>query len=246
MDPIHGQDKQRRSTPIRCRLASAQQAAFNSEMDVRPPRRRFDLVETMAFDPHGGIAELERHLERMRRSAEALDFAFNHHEARNELQAATFRAGPSLVRLLLSPSGAMAIELRPRAEPPAQPVPVAIVSAPVPLTDDRRRHQTSDRSAYDAARAGAGTFEVLFRDPAGYLTEGSFSNLFVERDGLLLTPPMARGLLSGVLRARLLDEGRAREVDLVESDLSGGFLIGSSALGLIRATLVSANSAGRH
>ena len=245
MDPIHGQYKQPRSTPRRCRLASARQAAFNREMDARGPRRRFDLVETMAFEPHGGIPELERHLERMRRSAEALDFAFNHHEARNELQAATFRAGPSLVRLLLSPSGAMAIELSPRPEPPGQPVPVAIVPAPMSPTDDRRRHQTSDRSAYDAARAAAGTFEILLRDPAGYLTEGSFTNLFVERDGLMLTPPLSRGLRPGVLRARLLDEGGAREADLAEADLSGGFLIGSSALGLLRATLVSANSAGR-
>ncbi len=199
----------------------------------------------MAFDPHGGIAELERHLERMRRSAEALDFAFNHHEARNELQAATFRAGLSLVRLLLSPSGAMAIEIRPRSEPPAQPVSVAIVPAPVPADDLRIRHQTSDRSPYETARAQAGTFEVLFRDPAGFLTEGSFTNLFVEREGRLLTPPLARGLLSGVLRARLIEEARAHEADLEEADLAAGFLIGSSALGLIRASLVSANSAAK-
>jgi para-aminobenzoate synthetase/4-amino-4-deoxychorismate lyase len=212
-------------------------------MDAVGPGRRFDLVETMAFDPHGGIAELERHLERIRRSADALDFAFNHHEARNELQAATFRAGPSLVRLLLSPSGAMAIELRPRPELPAQPVPVAIVPVPMLSDDARVRHQTSDRSSYEAARAQAGTYEVLFRDPDGFLTEGSFTNLFVERDGVLLTPPLSRGLLSGVLRARLLDEARAREADLTEADLAGGFLIGSSALGLLRACLVSANSA---
>ena len=75
-------------------------------------QRRFDLIETMAFDPFAGIAELDRHLNRMKRSADALGFAFDRHMARNELQAATFRAGPSLVRLLLSRSGAMAIELR--------------------------------------------------------------------------------------------------------------------------------------
>ena len=36
---------------------------------------------------------------------------------------------------------------------------------------------------------------------------------------MLLTPPLARGLLPGILRARLIDEGRAQEADLREDDL---------------------------
>ena len=41
---------------------------------------------------------------------------------------------------------------------------------------------------------------------------------------MLLTPPLARGLLPGVLRARLIEEGRAREAELRLEDLAGGFL----------------------
>lgn len=74
-----------------------------------------DLVEEMIFDPHHGIARLDDHLARLKASAEARGTPFDRHEARNELQAATFRAAPSRVRLLLSPSGALAIELRPLA-----------------------------------------------------------------------------------------------------------------------------------
>ena len=74
-----------------------------------------DLEEEMIFDPHEGIKRLDEHLARMRAAAEAQGVSFDRHEARNELQAATFRAGPSRVRLLLSPSGALAIELRPLA-----------------------------------------------------------------------------------------------------------------------------------
>ena len=69
----------------------------------------------MIFDPHEGIARLDDHLARMSAAAEAQGVVFDRHEARNELQAATFRAGPSRVRMLLSPSGALAIELRPLA-----------------------------------------------------------------------------------------------------------------------------------
>ena len=68
---------------------------------------RFDLLETMAFDPHEGIRLLELHLARMKVSADALGFAFDRHDVRNELQAATFRLRDrSRVRLLVSRGGA--------------------------------------------------------------------------------------------------------------------------------------------
>jgi para-aminobenzoate synthetase/4-amino-4-deoxychorismate lyase len=103
--------------------------------------------------------------------------------------------------------------------------------------DFRLAHKTSDRGFYDEARAAAGTFEILFHDGDGFLTEGSFTSLFVERDGQLLTPPLSRGLLPGILRERLIEEGRAREADLTEADLGGGFLIGNSVRGLMPAAL---------
>ena len=69
---------------------------------------RFDLLETMAFDPHEGIRLLELHLARMKVSADALGFAFDRHDVRNELQAATFRLRDrSRVRLLVSRGGAL-------------------------------------------------------------------------------------------------------------------------------------------
>jgi para-aminobenzoate synthetase / 4-amino-4-deoxychorismate lyase len=199
----------------------------------------FDLIETMKFDPHVGIANLDRHLERMKRSAEALDFAFDRHEARNELQAATFRAGLSKVRLLLSRSGAMAIELRPLEPAPAEPVEVAIADSPVFPDDFRIAHKTTDRGFYDEPRDSSGTFEIIFRDRKGLLTEGSFTNIFLERDGLLITPPLSRGLLPGLLRQSLIDEGKAIEADLTEADLANGFFIGNTLRGLLPARLTS-------
>src|SRR3546814_9231348 len=49
--------------------------------------------------------------------------------------------------------------------------------------------KTSLRAAHDAARAESGAAEVVFFDEPGFVTEGSWSNVFVERDGVLLTPP---------------------------------------------------------
>jgi para-aminobenzoate synthetase/4-amino-4-deoxychorismate lyase len=72
-----------------------------------------DLQEVMRFDPDEGIADLDMHLDRLKTAAESQGFKFDRHAARNELQAATFgKRHPAIARLLLSPTGAMAIEVR--------------------------------------------------------------------------------------------------------------------------------------
>ena len=201
---------------------------------------RFDLIETIAFDPTEGLLRLDRHLARMKASAEALGFAFNRHAARNELQAATFRLrAPAKVRLLASAAGSLAIEVRPRPPAPVEPVVAGIVPLPVDPADWRLRHKTTDRHFYDEARRRAGRFEVVFTDRAGRLTEGSFTSVFVERDGTLLTPPLALGLVPGILRAELIERGEAREAELTAEDLADGFLIGNAVRGLLRAVLPS-------
>ena len=205
---------------------------------VTAGQRAFDLIETMRFDPDDGICELERHLIRLGASATRFGFAFDRHGARNELHAATFRVTmPSRVRLLLARSGAVAIEVTPLPPAPETPLRVRIVSLPVDPTDFRLRHKTTDRAFYDAARRGRDAFEVVFERHDGWLTEGSFTNLFVPSDGGLVTPPLARGLLPGVLRAKLLERGDAIEGDVVAADLAGGFFVGNALRGLIPARL---------
>jgi para-aminobenzoate synthetase/4-amino-4-deoxychorismate lyase len=106
--------------------------------------------------------------------------------------------------------------------------------------DWRLRHKSTDRGFYQAALAAAkehAAYEALFVRDDGLVTEGSFSNLFVERGGTLLTPAAHLGLLPGVLRQHLLDEGRAEEAELMLEDLADGFLIGNATRGLIPARL---------
>lgn len=200
-------------------------------------QRDFDLIETMRFDPVDGIPLLERHLARMKASAETFGFAFDRHAARNELQAATFRLhGAARIRLLLSARGYIAIGTVPLPLTPAEPVAVAILRLEVAPRDFRLRHKTTDRRIYPRV---AGAFETIYVDADGYLTEGSFTSIFVERDGVLLTPPRSRGLLPGVLRGELIETGRAIEADLTQADLTGGFFIGNALRGLIAAVTVA-------
>ena len=199
----------------------------------------FDLIETMRFEPAQGIERLELHLERMKESARVLGFEFDRHAARNALHAVTFHLEKvRKIRMLLSRKGAIAIEVADVPPVIAGAWQVRVTPLPVSNKDFRLHHKTSDRAFYDDARcAHPNCAEVIFTDPGGYLTEGSFTSLFVVHDDMLLTPPLSRGLLPCVLRRELIDQGKAKEADLRPEDLSGGFFIGNSLRGLMAAAL---------
>lgn len=210
-----------------------------------------DLIETMRFEPDSGIALLELHLARMKASATALGFTFDRHALRNQIQALCFELDtPAKVRLLVSRSGASALETGPL--PPAlapaltpalgEPVKVAALPHPLDSSDWRLAHKTSDRGFYEDALAAARSFgadEAVLVRADGLVTEGSWTSVFADGpDGALLTPPATLGLLPGVLREHLMVEGRAREAELTLDDLGGGFWIGNALRGLMRAALV--------
>jgi branched-chain amino acid aminotransferase len=70
----------------------------------------------------------------------------------------------------------------------------------------------------------AGYDEGILLNPNGYVTDGSGENVFIVREGTLLTPPPSAGCLAGITRDSILriaaDEGiPVRETDLVRTDL---------------------------
>ncbi|MFA6288237.1 MAG: aminotransferase class IV [Opitutaceae bacterium] len=72
------------------------------------------------------------------------------------------------------------------------------------------------------AALAAGHDETLFIDTTGEVIEGAGTNLFIVRDGVALTPPLASGPLPGIARAQvlaLLGPDRARETVITRSDL---------------------------
>ena len=201
------------------------------------------LIETMRLDADGAIPRLRQHLDRLDASARRFGFPFDRQATAARLAGLRPGSGRRL-RLLLSAEGHIALQLSPLptplAGPRAGPLRVALAPLPVSADDWRLRHKTGDRAFYDEARRASGADEVLFVGPDGLLTEGSFTSLFLERDGRLLTPPLRLGLLPGALRAELLENGRAMEAELRPADLAGGFLVGNSLRGLMPALLAGA------
>ena len=66
----------------------------------------------------------------------------------------------------------------------------------------------------EARRSGAD--EALFLDVEGHCSEGTASNLFIWRDGVLTTPPLSCGALPGITRATLLELAPSLGVETAE------------------------------
>jgi para-aminobenzoate synthetase/4-amino-4-deoxychorismate lyase len=196
-------------------------------------RRKLELIETLKYDH--GFARLDRHLARMKASAARLGLGFNRDKARDALAGAVKdQPGPLRVRLTLDEDGvhrAAAASLPPN--PPSWHY--AISPAGTHSGDELLRHKTTWRDLYESEAARLKTDEVLFRNERGELTEGARSNIFIRRDGVLLTPPLSSGLLPGILREELLETGAAREAVLTQADLRGAVYFGNALRGLIRA-----------
>jgi para-aminobenzoate synthetase/4-amino-4-deoxychorismate lyase len=212
----------------------------------------FDLIETLAYHPGDGYLLLERHMQRLQTSAAYFGFRFQEEDIREELlrQSRTF-AGARRVRLLLSADGGMSVTST-ELPPPGPEVVFNLVIAQerTRSTDRFLFHKTTNRVFYDDTRqryqAETGCQEVLFRNENGFLTEGSYTTLFVKKNGSLLTPALGHGVLPGTFRAGLLERGLASEADLTPQDLqeAEAVYVGNSVRGLIRARLLSEQEAG--
>ncbi len=84
--------------------------------------------------------------------------------------------------------------------------------------------QYLNSSLAKAEAVKAGYDEGILLNTNGFVTDGSGENLFVVREGTLVTPPLAAGCLAGITRASIMriaaDAGiPVQEADLVRTDL---------------------------
>lgn len=209
----------------------------------------FTLIETLRYEPAGrspgdGFVRLRLHMARLSRSARRLGFALPDDVPARLVDAVAQATGPSRVRMELGRDGQLDIAVVPfTAHPPGTVWHVRIAATRLASTDPLLRYKTSRRDAYDAARREwpvSEADEVLLLNERGEPCEGTITSLFLDDgSGLLKTPPIASGLLSGVLRTELICARRARVQRLTLDDLREGRLfMGNSLRGLIPARLV--------
>ena len=170
----------------------------------------FELFETMHATRADGCRHLKLHLQRLRSSAGYFGFAYDEQQILARLQQAcnALGAGEHRMRLALNQAGVCSLQSAPLL-PWETPVRLLLSPQATVASQLFLRHKTTVRERYDAAWRAAeaqGCFDMLFCNTQGELTEGARSNIFIKFDGRWYTPPLACGLLPGVMRAVLLDD----------------------------------------
>ena len=167
----------------------------------------FQLIESMLLED-GEYFLLERHLERLRGSAEYFGFRFPEEEIKSALtQTAT---GAFKVRLVLWKDGQIETQIS-QIENADSGQGVALAVTPVDSSDRFLYHKTTLRDYHSE--------DVIFWNERGEVTESRIANLVVPIDGQLYTPPISSGLLPGTFRAQLLAEGKIQERVVMISEL---------------------------
>nr|WP_276562347.1 aminotransferase class IV family protein [Hoeflea prorocentri] len=203
------------------------------------------MIETMRLRANRTIDRLDRHLNRLKRSAQALSIPYDAQWLGHLLDAVDPEGEDRRIRIELTPSGkSIVITSEFPADPDRTIWRLGIASTRLDSTNTLLRHKTTFRDHYTTAREefpATQADEVLLLNERGEVCEGTITSLFIQTDdtGPLLTPSIECGLLAGVLRQDLLDTGRARQAILTLDDLRGAraLYIGNSLRGLMPAVL---------
>ncbi len=207
---------------------------------LRSCSRNFSLIETILLE-NGKYSDLNLHLERLENSASFFSFTFPRELIISSIEniRVHHKTGRFKVRLLLSGSGELSAEASPVKK--REKIRVIFSGRKIAGVPETVFHKTTEREVYDLRLRLAeerGFYDALFTNAEGEVTEGARSNVYLEKNGELLTPPVSCGLLGGTVRQKLLESGRAREKVLYPADLKDGVLYISNAVeGLVRAEL---------
>jgi para-aminobenzoate synthetase / 4-amino-4-deoxychorismate lyase len=207
----------------------------------------FGLIETFGWHPQTGLMWMDLHMARLKQSAAEFGFIFSETSITQAVHLAVKTlTGPQKIRLELSKDGAINITTSPlRIANTDEALPVTMSKNPRSSVDTLLAHKTTRRDFIEAelkrltAKTGCG--EVLFFNENEELCEGSYTNVFILKHGQMLTPPVASGLLPGVLRQALIEAGQAHEQVLTLDDIrtADEIYIGNSVRGLMPARLTS-------
>lgn len=179
----------------------------------------FELLESLLLED-GTFFLLERHLERLQKSARYFGFPFDEAAIRAALVAeASGKSCLHKVRLVLAKTGALIVESAP-IQAMNDTISIALVQMPVNSDDVFLYHKTTHRTMYTAHTIPDGCFDVLLYNERGEITEFTFGNVVYEINGKLYTPPVSSGLLAGTYRTELLARGEIQERVLMKDELA--------------------------
>ncbi len=200
------------------------------------------LVETFRWEAETGIRNRKHHFARLANSARMLGYPYDELALQKEVQKISGNNAQKC-RLILSENGMLSVEHEDLIDIKT-PVKIALSKHALSLGVQEFRHKVLARDFYESERRRVadktGCQEIIFLNPEGEICEGSFTNIFVEIAGELITPHLSSGLLPGVQRAVMIERGDVRQAVLTIQDLqhADSVFVGNSLRGLMAAKFV--------
>lgn len=199
------------------------------------------LFETMR-SYNGNVFLLDRHLDRLSRSAQAigLSLPFSREDIAKVLNRVSELNGPNLyIRLTVSRgSGPIGID------PGLCPSPTVVITSKEIKYNDKMYNEGTRAIFVKTLRnlAGAtmpevkslnflnnilakrevlaaGADEGFMTNYLGHVAEGTVSNVFLVRNGIIMTPAPETGLLVGITRQKIIELAREAGIPVEEKDL---------------------------
>ncbi|MDI6735961.1 MAG: aminotransferase class IV [bacterium] len=211
---------------------------FIPEVNCSTIGEQYGLFESLIFED-GKIFKLKEHLDRLYDGAKFLNLRIP--LEKNELSEAIYKTvaknglSPAYVRV-----GIISSEI---FQATHQSISLQIIVKPLPqypeeiytsgvsgITVPTRRHhfestnpliKSSDFEANILAKIeGSAYFEAIMLNETGYVTEGTISNIFIYKNGILITPPAYLGLLNGITRGLVIELAKHKQIEVKEEVIS--------------------------
>lgn len=172
------------------------------------------LIETIRWD--GRWYWLDEHIDRLAESADHFGIDVDSATLRSALEAlAGLLDAPTRVRVVVNSDGSTSVttdeapsRFVTRPGPESDVTTIEIDFDPVDARDPSLYHKVLDRSVYDLrSRRHPSVDDVLLTNGSGNVTETTIGNIVCRFGDRWVTPPVADGLLPGILRGELLGEG---------------------------------------
>ena len=171
----------------------------------------FQIIETVKIE-NGTILFEKEHFERMQKTAEHFGFKFKTPEIA--------KTDDGMLRILLNRDGEIKTELK--RITPAKTFKIAISPIIQNSKNEFLYYKTTYRpwyfDSFQKIKNGE-IYDEIFFNKKGELTEGARSNIVLQLNGNLYTPPVQCGLLNGVFRQELLKNNKCTEKILYKKDL---------------------------
>jgi para-aminobenzoate synthetase/4-amino-4-deoxychorismate lyase len=210
----------------------------------------FSLIESfrLTHKPFA-IERYEQHLKRLQGSAQHFNFLFDAAMIKEQIETFTKtlnKQSDHKVRLLLNAQGQINLSAEPLSRAEDECLRVCISERCIDASSPYRRHKTTRRTLYNQEYARCideGYYDVIFLNQKAQIAEASRHNIFIEKDGTLITPPTDSGALAGIFRQQLLNDEQQKTAlqPLYLSDLQAAdkIFLTNSVRGIVEVTLAT-------